>query len=415
MVRVTNKPPARDPVPPGVPPPEPIPHWPGHRVDLPAGQMFVRTTPALKGAEPAVFLHGLGGSSTNWTDLMDLLSRPVRGHPSAPVMACAALDLPGFGSSPPPRTGEYSIDAHATAVIQFIEEQGLGAVHLIGNSMGGTVSTRVAARRPDLVKTLALVSPALPDLRPRPLPIRLALAAAPGVGPVIMDSLRRLPAEARTDRVLRDVYTDPGVVHPTRRREEIAEVLRRDTLVYANHAVVMSARSIVMEYFKVGRWSLWRDATRIIAPALIVHGSHDRLVNPAMAGKAARAFHTARVIVLSGVGHVAMMERPELVAAEIRAFLGWVEASGQENVVQTFVAETIAADTPREPGTRVGRSGRLAGHLASVMRSYLGAHRGVFDHPGHRGDPRRQSDLGSRLRDRDGRADQRSRVRPTAQ
>ena len=195
--------------------------------------------------------------------------------------------------------------------------------------MGGAVSTRVAACRPDLVRTLTLVSPALPDLRPRPLPLRLALAALPGVGPAIMDGLRRLPAEVRTDRALRDVYTDPGVVHPSRRQEEIAEVLRRDTLLYANHALIRSARSLVTEYFKVGRRSLWRDAARVAAPALILHGSHDRLVNPVMAGKAARAFPTARVLVLPGVGHVAMMERPGTVAAEIRAFLDWVKAVGR--------------------------------------------------------------------------------------
>ena len=341
MVQVTNEPPAREPVSPGVPPPDPIPHWPGHLVELPAGELFVRSAPAIEGAEPAVFVHGLGGASTNWTDLMDLLSRPVRGNPGAPVLACAAVDLPGFGSSPPPVTDDYSVEAHATAVIQFINEQDLGPVHLIGNSMGGAVSTRVAARRPDLVRTLALVSPALPDLRPRPLPLRLALAALPGVGPAIMDGLRRLPAEARTDRLLRDVYADPGVVHPGRRRDEIAEVLRRDALIYANHAVVMSARSLVTEYFKVGRWSLWRDAAMIKAPALILHGSHDRLVNPVMAGKAARAFPTARVLVLPGVGHVAMMERPDLVAAEIRAFLDWVEAAGGPAVAtERIVAET---------------------------------------------------------------------------
>jgi len=327
MVRVRSEPPAREPVPQGAPP-EPIPHWPGHLVELPSGQLFVRSVPAIEGAEPAVFVHGLGGASTNWTDLMDLLSRPVRGRPGDAALACAAVDLPGFGSSPPPVTDDYSVDAHATVVIQFIDEQGLGPVHLIGNSMGGAVCTRVAARRPGLVRTLALVSPALPDLRPRPLPMRLALATLPGVGPAIMDWLRRLPAEARTDRLLKDVYTDPGVVHPARRRAEIAEVLRRDALVYANYAVVMSARSLVT--FKIGRWSLWGDAAMIKAPALILHGSHDKLVNPVMAGKAARAFPTARVLVLPGVGHVAMMERPELVAAEIRAFLGWVQASGGE-------------------------------------------------------------------------------------
>src|SRR5690242_7885601 len=105
MVQVTDEPPARDPVPSGAPPPDPIPHWPGHFVDLPAGTLFVRCAPTVQGAEPAVFVHGLGGSSTNWTDLMDLLSRPVSGHASAPVLASAAVDLPGFGNSPPPRTG----------------------------------------------------------------------------------------------------------------------------------------------------------------------------------------------------------------------------------------------------------------------------------------------------------------------
>lgn len=329
MLQVKNDPAAEDPRDPGAQDAgaqDPIPHWLGQLVDLPGGQVFVRSVPASQDAAPALFVHGLGGSSTNWTDLMDLLSRPVDARPAAPVLACSALDLPGFGCSPPPADDDYSVTAHATAVIELIEQQGKGPVHLIGNSMGGAVITRVAARAPDLVRTLTLISPALPDLRPRPLPLRLALASMPGIGPAIMDWLRSVPAEERTDRTIRDLYTDPGVVHPARRSAEIAEVLRRDTLLYANHALVRSARSLVHEYFKVGRRSLWGDATMASAPALILHGSHDRLVNPVMAAKAARAFRSARVVVLPRVGHVAMMERPALVATEIRAFLDGVQA-----------------------------------------------------------------------------------------
>jgi pimeloyl-ACP methyl ester carboxylesterase len=59
----------------------------------------------------------------------------------------------------------------------------------------------------------------------------------------------------------------------------------------------------------------------VTAPTLIIHGSHDRLVSPAMSGKAARAFRYGRVVVLPRIGHVAMMERPDLVAAEMREFL----------------------------------------------------------------------------------------------
>lgn len=80
---------------------------------------------------------------------------------------CWAPDLPGFGRSHPPADGSYALSTHVTAVVRLIEESGRGPVHLFGNSLGGAVSTRVAARRPDLVATLTLVSPALPSLAHR--------------------------------------------------------------------------------------------------------------------------------------------------------------------------------------------------------------------------------------------------------
>src|SRR5690242_15777939 len=134
----------------------PIPHWPGELASAGAQRLFVRTAPG--GGEPAVYIHGLAGSATNWTDLMAELSDFVSGD---------AVDLPGFGFSPPPPNGDYSISAHARAVAGFIAARGRGPVHLFGNSLGGAVATRLAARRPDLIKSLTLVSPALPDLRPR--------------------------------------------------------------------------------------------------------------------------------------------------------------------------------------------------------------------------------------------------------
>ena len=60
---------------------KPIPAWPGELVVLEHGPIFVREAPATPGTEPAVFVHGLGGSATNWTDLMGLLSQPRRGAP----------------------------------------------------------------------------------------------------------------------------------------------------------------------------------------------------------------------------------------------------------------------------------------------------------------------------------------------
>jgi pimeloyl-ACP methyl ester carboxylesterase len=305
----------------------PIPAWPGELVALSMGEVFVRTASALPGAEPALFVHGLGGSAVNWTDLMNLLRRPDAMGPGTPGIAGEAVDLPGFGFSPAPPDGDYSLAARAETVIALIEQRGNWPVHLIGNSMGGAIATRIAARRPDLVRTLTLISPALPDLRPRLLPLRLALVSTPGVGRLIMDRMLQLPAEKRTDMTIGDLYADPSLMEPERRAEAISEVVRRDGLGYASDVLLNSGRALVAEYMRRGPGSLWWDAARVAAPALVIHGSHDRLVNPSTAGRAARTFRWCRVVVLPRLGHVAMMERPDLVAAEMREFLATAAAS----------------------------------------------------------------------------------------
>ena len=112
---------------------DPIPAWPGEFVPLSAGEVFVRSAPAREDAEPALLVHGLGGSATNWTDLMDDLRLPPGDGPDGPPLACDALDLPGFGYSHPPGDGDYSLDARAATVCDLIETRGYGPVHLVGN------------------------------------------------------------------------------------------------------------------------------------------------------------------------------------------------------------------------------------------------------------------------------------------
>jgi pimeloyl-ACP methyl ester carboxylesterase len=303
----------------------PIEAWPGHFVELATGDVYVRSAPALADGEPALFVHGLGGSSRNWTDLMDLLSRTPDGGPVGPLLESEALDLPGFGHSPPPPDGDYSIAGRAASVIDLLDQQGRWPVHLVGNSLGGAVCTRVAARRPDLVRTLTLISPAMPDLRPRVLPLRVAAVSLPRLGPWALHRLETRPPEARTARTISEVYADPGLMHPARVREEIEEVIRRDSLGYQAEVLVGSARALVAEYTRRGPGTLWRDAARVVAPTLVIHGSHDRLVSPYTAARAARAFRYGRVVVLPRIGHVAMMERPDLVARLMREFLAMTE------------------------------------------------------------------------------------------
>ena len=296
---------------------QPIPHWPGKLVSLGDHQVFVRSVPPeAAGAEPALCVHGLEGSSRNWTDLMDLLR---------PRLACDAVDLPGFGDSPPRPDGRYSIAALAQTVIALIERprvpQRRGPVHLIGNSLGGAVCVKVAATRPELIQTLTLISPALPDSRPRMDLLRFPMMSLPRAGARLIRQYQALPPERRVADVISTCYSDPGLFPQARFAAEVAELTHRDSLGYAAAALVGSVRTLTAEFLRQGRHSAWRDAARITAPSLVIYGSHDRLVDPRAAGRAAHAFSSARIVVMPRTGHVAHMEHPGLVAAEIGILL----------------------------------------------------------------------------------------------
>src|SRR3954463_8913820 len=170
------------------------PPWPARRVVIGGAMLHVRDTPATSpDAEPAVYVHGLGGSSQNFTDVAGLLADRLDGQ---------AVDLPGFGySDPSPR---YSIPAFAATLIGYLEHAGRGRVHLIGNSLGGSIAVRVAALRPDLIRTLTLISPAMPFLDPRRTAHGpyLPLLALPRAERIFAWGMTRTPIEEMADQVL---------------------------------------------------------------------------------------------------------------------------------------------------------------------------------------------------------------------
>jgi pimeloyl-ACP methyl ester carboxylesterase len=299
---------------------QPIPDWPGRLVPLDGGQqVYARSAPGPEDAEPALLVHGLEGSSRNWTDLMDLLR---------PTLACEAVDLPGFGESPPRPDGRYSIAAFAQTVIALIKQSKRGPVHLIGNSLGGAVCLKVAAARPRLVRTLTLISPALPDLRPRLDLVRFPAIALPRVGSRLIRRYQAaLPPERRVAAVIATCYSNPGLFPQARFAAEVAELSRRDSVEYAAAALMGSARALTSEFLRRDRHSPWRDAALVTAPTLVIYGQHDRLVDPRAAGRAAHVFRDARIVVLPRTGHVAQMERPRLVAAEIGILLASADAA----------------------------------------------------------------------------------------
>jgi len=306
-------------------PKTPPPPWPGRAVLLDGTRTFVRPTPARSpDAEPALYVHGLGGSANNWIDLAYLLADHFDGE---------AIDLPGFGHSDPGR--RYTIVAQADRVVRWIEHSGRGPVHLLGNSLGGAVSVRVAGTRPDLVRTLTLVSPAMPFLDPR-------RSAQGRIAPFVMLPyahrlaawrMASMPRDEMLRMVVAACFADPDAIPEQRREEARAEIELRYTVPWYADAYVRSLRGLVLSFLRAylpGAGSLWRIARQISAPTLVIGGAHDQLVDVRVAPQVARVIPDSRLLMLGNAGHVAQVERPVPVA---RAVLGMLEDFASRAVV----------------------------------------------------------------------------------
>jgi len=290
--------------------------WPGTAADIGGVDIFVRSTPPMSDdAEPALFVHGLGGNSHNWTDFAGLLRKRLD---------IEAIDLPGFGRSGPPLDHDYSVRAHARLVINYLQRSGRGPVHLAGNSMGGAVAIVVASQRPDLVRTLTLVSPAVPDVRVRVHPLRsdprMALLVLPVVGSVALRRLRLLSDEARVRATIALCFVDSSRYPDRRMAEAVIEAAARRELPWVDEAMLRSVRGLVRTQVSGGRWT-WAAIRRIEAPTLVLWGDKDRLVAPDLAPIVAGAIPHARLLVLPDIGHTAMMEDPITSARAMLALL----------------------------------------------------------------------------------------------
>ncbi len=294
------------------------PPWPGHSVEIDETITFIWPTPGGPGSEPALYVHGLGGSSTNWTDIAALL---------AGRLDAEAMDLPGFGRSDPAPRGGYTLAALSRRVGQVIERRDCGPVHLLGNSLGGAIAVHLAATRPDLVRTLTLISPAMPDRRPRRgTDALLPLLALPGITTVAERRLAKYSARERAQSVIEVCFADPSLVPAHRLDEAAAEVQRRRDVPWAMDAFVRTLRGLIGSHLAPGQRSPWRTAAAVRAPTLIVWGQQDRLVNVSLAAKLAEVIPDSRLLILDRIGHTAQLEAPDIVA---RAVLGLFADSGE--------------------------------------------------------------------------------------
>lgn len=323
-----------------------IPPWAGEPVSIDGTATFVRRTPASSPhAEAALYVHGLGGSSLNWTDLSYLLAERLDGY---------AIDLPGFGRSEPGRS--YGIASMADRVIRCIEHADRGPVHLFGNSLGGAITVRVAGTRPDLVRTLTLVSPAMPFMDPRrSLQSRLLpLLLVPNAERWAARRLAAIAPEVLATQVIAACFAEPQLLPPQRLAEAVEEVKRRYEAPWYVDAYLRTLRGLVGSFLRSylpGPNSMWRVAERITAPTLVITGRQDRLVDVRVGPAVAKLIPDSRLLVLDRVGHVAQMEKPRVVARAVAAMLNEVSPAVDGPVEREL-------DTPDTASESVDRSVR---------------------------------------------------------
>ena len=242
---------------------------------------------------PIVFSHGLLWSGGMFDAQVAALSSRFR---------CIAYDHRGQGRSAT-SPGPYDMERLADDAAVLIEKLGAAPCHFVGLSMGGFVGMRLAARRPELLRTLTLIETAA-DGEPRwngPKYRALALVGrALGLGPVV-------------GAVMRIMFGATFLRDPER---AALRARLRGELLALDIARLEAALDAV-----VRRRPILPELGRIKTPTLVLHGDEDRAILLPRAAEMARAIAGSRFVVLARAGHTASVEAADAVTRELAAFV----------------------------------------------------------------------------------------------
>lgn len=271
------------------------------------------------GPKTVILCHGLGGSHANFAALGPLLAERAR---------VLAIDLPGFGLSPPGAGADMpgfigAIGRLFNAITSGEIEGASLPVVLVGNSMGGAVSILAAGERGRDIEHLVLVCPALPIVRPFDIDPRFALligsAMLPGYDAFLHARLRDAGPEALVHDMLNLTCADKSRVPRAAVAEMIALAKKRTQFSWMATSFSTASRSIARTLL---RQDTYRAAMRAVrAPVLLVQGDRDRLVPVSSARAALDVCPHWTLEIYEGVGHVPQLETPDRLKDSIFRFV----------------------------------------------------------------------------------------------
>jgi pimeloyl-ACP methyl ester carboxylesterase len=240
--------------------------------------------------DAVVLVHGLGGTSNNWTPVMGALARHRAIRP----------DLPGSGRSARVE-GALSIERFVDCVKTVCDRLDVSRAHFVGHSLGTIVCLHLAARFPERVRSLALFGPLLaPPEAARPnIAARGAKARSEGVAGM----------QAIAEAIVQGVTSSDTRAHKPVTVALVREsLMRQDPEGYARSCEALAEAQPV-------------DPAAIKAPTLLVTGEDDPVAPPQTVRAIGDRIRGARVVVYPRCGHWTTYERPEECARELRDFL----------------------------------------------------------------------------------------------
>ena len=250
-----------------------------------------------------VLVHGMAGSSENWTHVIELLAR---------THTVIAPDLPGHGASAP-GGGDYSLGSMAATLRDLLISLGHERATVVGHSLGGGIAMQFTYQFPEMVERLVLVSSGGLGsevslvLRAAALPgADLFIAATAGVGRVVGSSLAK-------GLGLLGMRPSPDVAEVARGYASLSEPQRRKAFLDTLRSVVGTAGQRVAAadrlYLAEG------------LPILIVWGAKDPIIPVEHATRAHESLPASRLEIFDGVGHLPQVEAPGRFVMVLERFL----------------------------------------------------------------------------------------------
>jgi pimeloyl-ACP methyl ester carboxylesterase len=255
--------------------------------------IHVRET-GSRDAPAVILLHGFGASLHTWDPWAEGLQDRFR---------VIRFDLPGSGLSPPDTTGDYT-DARAMALILgLMDRAGIEKASLVGNSIGGRIAWTFAARHPDRVEGLVLVSPdgfANPGFE----------YGRPPEVPAVMKLMRYALPRFMLRANIAVGYADPTAL------TDAAVERYHDLMLAPGGRDAMLAR---MEQTVLTDPVPWLE--RINAPTLLVWGEQDAMIPFSNATDYQRHIADVRLVSFPDLGHLPHEENPATSLPAVRNFL----------------------------------------------------------------------------------------------